>query len=90
MIVKSQLDITTAEDPDIESRVDQAIESGSNALSIFEGMVESLAIFMELVGQFSVLKQVLGSREDAKIFGLLCVARPLMTYMLVFKESTRT
>ncbi|KAG8680664.1 hypothetical protein FRC09_018062, partial [Ceratobasidium sp. 395] len=34
---------------------------------------------IELIGQASVLTGMLGTREDAKLFGLVCVARPLIT-----------
>ncbi|KAF8604173.1 P-loop containing nucleoside triphosphate hydrolase protein [Ceratobasidium sp. AG-I] len=85
--VRSQLDINTAEDPDIKSRMDQATKNGSNALSILEGLVESIGIFMELAGHLSVLKQVLGSRNDARIFGLLCIARPMANYAFVYRET---
>ncbi|KAF8606626.1 P-loop containing nucleoside triphosphate hydrolase protein [Ceratobasidium sp. AG-I] len=87
--VRSQLDIDTAEDPDIESRMDQATKSGFDALSVLEGLVESIGIFTELAGHFSVMGQVLGSRNDAKIFGLLCIARPLANYAFIHREINR-
>lgn len=67
--------------------MDQATQDQSNALSILGGLVESANIFMDIAGQFLVLKQVLGSRDDAKLYGILCIARPLANYLFVYREA---
>ncbi|KAG8699794.1 hypothetical protein FRC08_005098 [Ceratobasidium sp. 394] len=80
--VRSRLDLTVAENPEIKSQMDKATSYHSRAWSILEALAELMSISIELAGQVSVLAQMLGTREDAKLFGLVCFARPLITQMV--------
>ncbi|KAG9105005.1 hypothetical protein FRC06_002926 [Ceratobasidium sp. 370] len=72
--VRSRLDLAVAENPEIKSRMDKATSYNSRAWSIIEGLAELISISIEFVGQVSVLSRMLGTREDAKLFGLVCIA----------------
>ncbi|KAG8748265.1 hypothetical protein FRC10_007655 [Ceratobasidium sp. 414] len=87
--VRGRLDLTVAENPEVKSRMDKATSYNSRAWSILEGLAELMSVSIEFIGQMSVLAQMLGTREDAKLFGVVCIARPLITQMLYFGMEAR-
>ncbi|KAG8763603.1 hypothetical protein FRC11_000862 [Ceratobasidium sp. 423] len=75
--VQSRFDLATSDSPDVRSKTARASGWFASAWSILEGLASLMAVGAEVSGQVSVLSRVIGSRQDAKLFALLCVARPL-------------
>ncbi|KAG9125861.1 hypothetical protein FRC07_005923 [Ceratobasidium sp. 392] len=80
----SRLDLAVAENPDVQSRFDKAIALRSRAWAILESLAELISICVESIGHASVLAQMLRTREDAKLFGFICIARPLISQVLYY------
>ncbi|KAJ1307532.1 hypothetical protein OPQ81_001629 [Rhizoctonia solani] len=85
--VQSRFDLATSDNPDVKSKTTRASGWFASAWSILEGFASLLAVAAEVSGQVSVLTQVIGSRQDAKLFALMCVARPLG--LIAFLKSGR-
>ncbi|CAE6431870.1 unnamed protein product [Rhizoctonia solani] len=75
--VQTCFDLATSDNPDVQSKTARASGWFASAWSILEGLASLLAVGAEVCGQVSVLTGVIGSRQDAKLFALLCVARPV-------------
>jgi hypothetical protein len=88
-LVRSRFDLAVAENPEVQSQMDRVMHH-SRAWSILEGLAELSSVIIELVGQTSVLGQMIRSREDARIFGLVCIARPLVSQILWIGSNART
>ncbi|CAE6516035.1 unnamed protein product [Rhizoctonia solani] len=83
--VQSRFDLATSDSPDVQSKTERASGWFASAWSILEGLASLMAVGAEVSGQVSVLSRVIGSRQDAKLFALLCMARPLAG--IVFSRS---
>ncbi|KAF8606642.1 P-loop containing nucleoside triphosphate hydrolase protein [Ceratobasidium sp. AG-I] len=81
LTVQARFDLTTAENPDVQSKTSRASGYFASAWTILEGLVEFISIAAEVSGQASVLAQVVKSHQHAKMFGLICLARPLATQL---------
>ncbi|QRV75040.1 ABC transporter [Ceratobasidium sp. AG-Ba] len=79
LAVQSRLDLAVAENPEITSRFNRVTSYRSQAWTILQGLAEFISVVLQFVGQLSVLSHMIGTREDAKVFGLVCVVRPLLT-----------
>ncbi|KAH7341765.1 P-loop containing nucleoside triphosphate hydrolase protein [Rhizoctonia solani] len=75
--VQTRFDLTTSDNPDVQSKTARAGGWFSSAWSVLEGLASLMAVGAEVCGQVSVLAGVIGSRQDAKLFALLCMTRPL-------------
>lgn len=65
----------------MKSKTSRASGYFASAWTILEGLVELVSIVAEISGQASVLTQVINSQQHAKMFGLLCLARPLASQL---------
>ncbi|KAF8609562.1 P-loop containing nucleoside triphosphate hydrolase protein [Ceratobasidium sp. AG-I] len=77
--VHSQLDLTAANNPDINTKMQSAIAYSSRAWGTMEGIVSVLSIAAGAVGQVSVLSRVFGLHWDVPLFVVMCVAQPLVS-----------
>ncbi|CEL55421.1 ATP-binding cassette, subfamily B, bacterial [Rhizoctonia solani AG-1 IB] len=75
--VQSRFDLTTSENPDVQSKTSRASAWFASPWSVLEGLASLLAVGAEVSGQVSVFAGMMGSRQDAKLFALVCIARPL-------------
>ncbi|CAE6410279.1 unnamed protein product [Rhizoctonia solani] len=83
--VQTRFDLTTSENPDVQSKTSRASTWFASPWSVLEGLASLLAVGAEVSGQVSVFAGMMGSRQDAKLFALLCVARPMG--LLLFIKS---
>lgn len=78
-LVQSQLDLTAANNPDNNTKMQSAIAYSSRAWETVQGIVSVVTIAAGAVGQFSVLSQVFGLHWDVPLFLVMCVVQPLLS-----------
>ncbi|KAF8754384.1 (ABC) transporter [Rhizoctonia solani] len=81
--VQSRIDLATSENPDVQSKTSRASAWFASPWSILEGLASLLAVIAEVSGQVSMFFRMMDSRQDARLFAFLCVARPLGFFAFV-------